>query len=225
MNSPVTAARLALWAAFIATIGLLNLAERLKGGKPRTDLLYRYDTAVAGLILYGVVLGVVLLIARGLDRREVFALRRPPSLSRAAGYVLAGFVAILAVDAVLSPFLHAGKEQGLVPDRWEPSHAGAFAANFAVVVIVAPIVEELTFRGFGVSALSAFVSPWSVILWVGLAFGAWHGLIQAFPALASLGAIFAFVRLKTRSVYPTMVMHAIFNATALVVAVTFKVGS
>ena len=225
VKSPVPTARLVLWAVFVAVVGILNLVARLKGGRPDSNVLYRYDTAVGGLILYGVVLGVVLLIARGLDRREVFALRAPPSLRRAAGYVVGGFVAIFAVNAVLSQFLQAGKEQGLVPDHWQPSHAGAFAANFAVVALVAPVVEELTFRGLGFTALSGVVGSWAVVLWVGIAFGAWHGLIVAFPALASLGAIFAFVRLKTRSVYPTMVMHAIFNATALIAAVTLKVGS
>ena len=225
MSTKVSPWRLAAWAIFIAVVGAINLAARLAGGRPENDLLYRYSTAVSSLVLYAIVLGVVLLIARGLDQREVFALRRPPSLKRAVGYVAGGFVAILVVNAVLSPFLHAGKEQGLVPDRWEPSHAGAFAANFAVVVLVAPVVEELTFRGFGVTALSGYVPVWGVVLLVGIAFGAWHGLIVAFPALASLGAIFAFVRVKTRSVYPTMVMHAIFNAGALLVAVTVKVGS
>jgi len=225
VSTRVPPGRLLAWAIFIAVVGSINLAGRLTGGKPDNDVLYHYSTAVSGLVLYAVVFAVVLVIARGLDLREVFALRAPASLPRAAGYVAAGFVAILAVNAVLSPFLHAGKEQGLVPDRWEPSHAGAFAANCAVVAIVAPVVEELAFRGFGVTALSGYVPSWAVVLLVGLAFGAWHGLIIAFPALASLGAIFAFVRVKTRSVYPTMLMHAIFNAGALLVAVTVKVGS
>jgi len=225
MSPRVPPTRVAAWVVFVLLIGGINLAARLSGGRPESDVLYRYSTAVSGLVLYAIVLGVVLLIARGLDAREVFALRAPPSLGRAAGYICIGFLAILAVNAVLNPFLHAGKEQGLVPDRWEPSHAGAFAANFAVVVIVAPLVEELTFRGFGVAALSAYVPAWAVVLLVGLAFGAWHGLIIAFPALAALGAIFAFVRVKTRSVYPTMLMHAIFNAGALLIAVTVKVGS
>jgi membrane protease YdiL (CAAX protease family) len=225
VSSKVPPGRLAAWAIFIAVVGSINLAARLTGGRPENDVLYHYSTAIGGLVLYAIVFGVVLLIARGLDRREVFALRAPPSIKQAAALIAGGFVAIVVVNAVLNPFLDAGKEQGIVTNHWEPSHAGAFAANFAVVVLVAPVVEELTFRGFGVGALSGYVPVWGVVLLVGLAFGAWHGLIIAFPALASLGAIFAFVRIKTRSVYPTMLMHAIFNAAALLLSLTVKVGS
>jgi hypothetical protein len=221
----VSGARLALWSAFILAVGALNFAAREKGGAPDRDVLYQYSTAVGGLILYAIVLVVVLFLVRGLDHREVLALRAPPSLLRATGWVLAGLAAVAVVNAVLSPFLDAGKDQGLVPTGWEPQHAGAFVANFVVVALVAPIVEELTFRGFGVSAFSSFVGPVAVVLWVGIAFGVWHGLVVAFAALAALGAIFAVVRLRTNSVYPTMVMHAIFNATALIAAVVFGVGS
>jgi len=215
----ISRTRLAVWAAFVAAVGLLNLAARLTGGKPAPDVLYHYDTAASGVVLYAIVLGVMLLLTRGLDRVEVFALSRPPSWPAAVGTMLLGFVAVAVATVVLGLFLHAGKEQGLVPDRWEPSHAGAFATNFAVIAIVAPVVEELTFRGFGVSALEGRIAPWATAAWVGVAFGAWHGLVIAFPALAALGAIFAAVRLRTRSVYPTMIMHGIFNGVMLLAAV------
>jgi membrane protease YdiL (CAAX protease family) len=129
------------------------------------------------------------------------------------------------VSAALSTVLNAGKDQGLVPDRREPSHAGAFAANFLVIVLVAPIVEELLFRGLGVSFLTAIAGSTVAVGGVGVAFGVWHGLVIAFPALAILGAILAWLRLRTASVFPSMVTHAIFNGTALIAAVTAGVGS
>jgi uncharacterized protein len=155
----------------------------------------------------------------------VFALHRPPSVAAAAGWAAAGLVAIVAAESVLAQFLDAGKDQGIVPKHWEPSHAGAFVANFLVIAVLAPIVEELIFRGFGVTAIRSFVSSAATVLWVGIAFGVWHGLVIAFPALATLGAILAVVRLRTRSVYPTMVMHALFNGVTLILAVTVGVGS
>jgi CAAX protease family protein len=208
------------WAIFVLVIGTLNLAGREASGTPDRNLLYKYSSAVGGAVQYLVFLAIILALARGLDWRGVFALRRPSSLSAAAGWILAALAAVWVVSIALSQVLNAGKDQGLVPDRWEPKHAGAFAANFAVVALLAPFVEELTFRGLGFTALTSFVGPAATVLWVGIAFGVWHGLVVAFPVLAILGAILAALRLRTASVYPPMVAHALFNATALVLAVT-----
>jgi membrane protease YdiL (CAAX protease family) len=224
LNSRVPPNRLFAWAIFVCAIGTLNFVGREKVGPPSKDVLYQYSTAVGGAIQYAVFLAILFAIAYGLDYRRVFALRRPHSVAAAAGWVVLALVTVTVVNVGLGQFLHAGKEQGLVPDRWEPSHAGAFAANFVVVALIAPFVEELIFRGFGVSAIGSFVGTAAAALWVGIAFGVWHGLVIAFPVLAILGAILALLRLRTDSVYPPMAAHAIFNAVALVAAVTHGAG-
>ena len=225
MKPAISAVRIAVWAGLIVLIGALNAAGHAAEGAPGKRVLYEYSTAIGGAIQYAVILGIVLLIARGLDWTEVFALRRPRSLQAAAGWIVAALAAIWAVSYALGLVLNAGKDQGLVPDHWEPKHAAAFAANFAVVVLVAPVVEELTFRGFGVSGLSGILGPAWAIVGVGVTFGVWHGLLIAFPVLAVFGAILAAVRIRTASVYPPMVVHAIFNGVALVGAVVVGGGS
>ena len=101
-----------------------------------------------------------------------------------------------------------------MPTRWQPTHAGAYAANAVVVVLVAPIVEELIFRGMGYSLLERFGRPVAVAV-VGIAFGLAHGLVDALPLLVALGAGLAWLRSKTDSVYPGMATHAIFNGIAV----------
>jgi membrane protease YdiL (CAAX protease family) len=46
--------------------------------------------------------------------------------------------------------------------------------------------------------------------------------VEAFPFLAALGAGLAYLRSRVDSVYPGMVIHGLFNATALIVAVSGK---
>lgn len=100
---------------------------------------YGYPSAIAGIVSYAIILGVVLLIARGLDRREVFALYRPTSWPRTLGLVvgvlLATYVAIVAISAVLGP--GSQTDQG-IPTYWDGSHAAQFMLNLAVVAVVAP---------------------------------------------------------------------------------------
>ncbi len=207
--------RLAAWTAFVAVFAALNYASRFWGGGAPEDPLYRYGTAVGGLVQYAIVLAIVLWIARGTPKREVFALRRPNSWTTALTLALGIFFAVLAFAAVLSPFLDPGEEQGLVPDRWQPNRAAAFAVNAVVVVIVAPLVEELTFRGLGLTLLLARLARWLAVFVVGVAFAAAHGLLEGLPILAALGSALAFLRTKTASLYPSILLHASFNGFAL----------
>src|SRR5205814_4786520 len=97
---------------------------------------------------------------------------------------------------------------------WEPSHAGAYAANFVAVAGIAPFVEELTFRGLGFTLLQRF-GTWPAILVVGITFGLAHGLVEALPELALFGCALAWLRARTDSVFPGMLVHATFNAVGL----------
>ena len=102
----------------------------------------------AGSIIYALWLVFVLAIA--VDRRDLLALRRPRSWKRGARLAIGAIVAIYVLEAVVSfiPLPQSpGNEQGLTPTHWEPAHAGAFAANVVLFTLVAPLVEELTFRG------------------------------------------------------------------------------
>ena len=207
--------RLAWWWILVGMLAVLAYAGRASGGKPADDVLYQWDTAIFAAIVYAVLLGLLLLIARGDDVRELFALRSPPSWSRAIGWAFLVFVLVLAVGAALDPFLDAGEEQGLTPSAWDSSRAGAFAANAIVVAGIAPIVEELTYRGLGFSLLR----PYGV--GVGVAFGLSHGLIEALPILSLFGIGLAWLRERTDSVYPPILLHAVFNGFALAVSLAF----
>ena len=96
-----------------------------------------------------------------------------------------------------------------------------YVVNGLVICIVAPVVEELAFRGLGYGVLERF-GRWTAIILVGIAFGLAHGLVEAFPFLAAFGAGLAYLRSRVNSVYPGMIVHGLFNAAALIVAVSGK---
>ena len=211
--------RLAGWFVFVLALTALAYAARLADTETPDDLAYRWSSSVAALVQYGLMLGVLLLIARGLPRREMFALRRPASWPRAAGLAFLCLLAIWAASAALAPFLDASDEQGLVPDGWDSSRAGAFVAFFLVVAVLAPVVEELTYRGLGFTLLAPY-GTWVAILATGLLFGLAHGLVAGLPVLTFFGIVVAWLRSRTGSVYPSMLLHGVFNGTALLLSVT-----
>jgi membrane protease YdiL (CAAX protease family) len=214
----VSRVRLACWIALVAAVSALEYSARFSSTptKNTRDDVYSYSAFGNGLIFYGLIFGVVLAIA--FDRTDLLALRRPARRAAriAGGVLIATYVWELVVVAL--PIRDPGKEQGLTPTHWEPSHAGAFAANVVLLTIVAPVIEELTFRGVGQSLLR-FTGRWPSILLIGVAFGLWHGLVQALLILIPFGIGLAYLRDRTRSVIPGMVVHGLFNGAALAVAV------
>lgn len=210
--------KLAGWLALVGSLALLNYASRFSSGKPPPDTLYRYDTALSGVIFYGLTLAIVLWIARGVPHGEL-GLQAPRSWGRALAFAFGMLIALLAAEVALEAVLNATKEQGLEPTHWDPSKAVPFALNAVVVAVVAPIVEELTFRGVGFSLLARFGAV-AAVAGTAAAFAADHGLVEGFPALFVFGLAVALVRLQTDSLYPGMLLHACFNGLALAQALT-----
>jgi uncharacterized protein len=210
---------LTLWTTFVLAFAALSYASRWTEGQPDRNVLYRWSTFEAFLLQYGLIALIVWGIASFGRRRDLFALRRPLSWRRAAAIGFGIIVAMLILGRALDPVLHPGREQGLTPSRWEPSHAGPYLANALAVAVLAPLVEELTFRGLGFSLLRGY-GDWTAILVVGLLFGLAHGLVQALPFLVALGIGLAYLRSRVDSVYPGMLVHGLFNAAALIYAVS-----
>jgi uncharacterized protein len=212
--------RLAGWLVFTLILVGLGYAGQLLGDEQPDDLAYRYETSISAVITLAIMVGILLLIARRLPLREAFALRAPHSWPRALGLSVLALIGIYVASGVLVVAgLDAGEEQGLVPEEWDSSRAGAFAAFFVVASILTPIVEELIYRGIGFTLLAPY-GAWVAILVTGLLFGAAHGLVLGLPILVGFGFVLAWLRWKTGSVYPPILLHAVFNAAALVISVT-----
>ena len=209
--------RLAFWSLFLAASVASAYSQR--GSRGGNEAVYKFSTFESGMVFYAVWLGIVLLIA--VDRFDLLALRPPRSWRRAAGLGVVALTVIVAAEvvaAVLPLPVSPGKEQGLAPTHWQPAHAGAFAANVVLFAVVAPFVEELTFRGVGQSLLR-FLGNWPSILIVGIAFGLAHGLVEGLIVLVPFGVALAWLRSRTDSVLPGMVIHGLFNGITLAVAV------
>jgi membrane protease YdiL (CAAX protease family) len=217
--------RLVAWLGFVLALTALNYAGRFAADDSPDDIAYQWISSIGVVVQFGLMLGVLLLIAIGLPKRELFALRRPRSWKRAIGLAILALVAIylasLAYTGLLSLLgdFDPTEEQGLVPDGWDSSRAAPFVAFFLAVTILAPIVEELTYRGLGFSLFQ----PYGVVVAIvstGLLFGLTHGLLIGLPVLAFFGIVVGWLRARTDSVYPGMLLHSTFNAVALLAAVS-----
>jgi len=207
--------RLIAWSTFVGFLTLVNWAGRVSEGTPDKNSAYKWSVAVGGAIQFAVMLGIVAWIARG--AWELLALNRPRSWGGAAGAGVLLFIAIGVLNLALDPLLHPGREQGLTPTDWEPKHAGAFALFAFSVVVLAPITEELLFRGLGFGLLRPFglVPP---IVGTAVMWSLAHGLVNALPVFVLFGIGLAWIRYRQDSTIPGMFVHATFNGLALAAA-------
>jgi membrane protease YdiL (CAAX protease family) len=190
-------------------------------------------TLVSELVLLAVYAGLIRLtvVGTGAASWRDIGIRAPVERSAVAfGIVFAiplvfvsGLVAAILVQVLPtppSPLPEAGDRLGL-------------ALNLVAAAVVAPIGEELFFRGYATTAWLRAIGPWPAILRGGLFFAFAHVLTlagaatfgeaagQAFVAFAvrvpvaiALGWLFV----RTRSIYPTVALHATFNALPLLLA-------
>lgn len=96
------------------------------------------------------------------------------------------------------------------------------AAQLAVsAIVIAPLVEELFFRGMLLGMLTTQLGRvWPAVLLSGAVFGAIHfQQPQAILPLASMGVILGYVRVRYRSLTVCVLAHALFNARTIIIVV------
>ena len=85
---------------------------------------------------------------------------------------------------------------------------------FTALVIAAPILEELIFRGIMLDGLLRIYSPTKAVIVSSLLFGLVHLNPAQFVGGALVGGFMGWVYVHTRSVMATILIHAAFNLTA-----------
>ena len=216
--APRTTAALVAWLAIAFALAAFAYAAQYGGdARDTADALYRYETAFGGGFVYLVLIAVTFGIARLLrDWSDALGLR---AFAQRWVWAALGVVVLVAVFTVVVEALSgvsAGEEQGILPKAWRPERAGAVAANAVVIAGLAPFAEELFFRGLGVSVLSVLGTTGAVVA-SGIAFGLAHGLVIALVPLALFGIGLAWVRVRSTSVWPGFIAHALYNGFVLAI--------
>lgn len=132
----------------------------------------------------------------------------------------------LMVIAIATSLLAVGiglPEGSNLDDLEEMGQNGAvFALMFVLAGIVAPITEELIFRGLIQRGLSSKISPVAALFIQGVIFGSAHfllnlgwGNVGLIFSLTCLGFGLGFIAHFTGRLIPGMLAHAAFNCTQL----------
>jgi uncharacterized protein len=142
-----------------------------------------------------------------------FGLRSAPlgyTLQIAGIGVLAFFLFDLLYGVIVAP----KNPQKTVENLGADVNTALLISGAVVVILVAPVCEELFFRGFLYRVLRLRMPMVAAALLDGLLFGIVHASstsISALPILAVLGIVFCWVYERTGTLFATIALHALNN--------------
>lgn len=122
------------------------------------------------------------------------------------GSILANFVTI------------AGTSLGYELTTLDVNMQSGLSYNFALIIltcIIAPIFEELLFRGIILRSLSKINVVFGIIL-SSFLFGLFHANIPQMIAAFFMGCALSFVAIKSGSIVPCMIMHFFANFNSVI---------
>lgn len=169
--------------------------------------------------------GITLIFTRAQNFRAVpfLALRPPPAstLLASAGVGVAGFFTAGAINAInrliVGPEIAARYD---VTPLFEVRSPWEGLLLVVGVTVLAPIGEELAFRGYLLRVLAARHGHLAGLLVTASLFAVIHFNPASVVALFALGLVFGLLRLSTGSVWPAVLAHAIQNGTSSALVLT-----
>jgi membrane protease YdiL (CAAX protease family) len=129
-----------------------------------------------------------------------------------------GYGAFMLTALVYTLVLAPDGQQSVADDLGVDESTLALVAAGVLIVVFAPIAEELFFRGFFYKALRSRFGVLTAAAIDGGVFGLIHytgtETLELLPMLALLGFIFCLIYEKTGSLYTVIALHALNNSIA-----------
>ncbi len=178
-------------------------------------------TIIANSILYGtLILGIFGVI--GFQKQSaisIFSLQPSRFAGSAATgllWLLVSYPLILACQAVVQQCLGCADDSQLIVryflEHPDLRHRGAV---ILMAVIVAPVAEEVIFRGYFYGVIRRYGGRIPAILTSSLLFAAIHVHLPSVPGLILLAIILTLLYERTGSLWAPITMHAAFNASTI----------
>lgn len=95
---------------------------------------------------------------------------------------------------------------------------GGGVVSVIVVCVVAPFIEEMLFRGVILRSFLVNYSVNSSIVLSSLLFALYHLNIYQIPVAFIIGCLFGWLYVRTRTLWPSIIGHALYNACAILLS-------
>jgi membrane protease YdiL (CAAX protease family)/NAD-dependent dihydropyrimidine dehydrogenase PreA subunit len=209
---------LVLVVSFALLIGIQSLFGAASGMPGTAGLvLVAYDSGLLALLAFFV-------IRRGVSPFRAFRLDAAPE----AGSLLLALALFVGLRLLVVGYSIAASASGFSPPTGEGANlatlfgSGPLGAltTILVVAVLGPVLEEAALRGVLLGALRERIGPWPAVLVTALAFSLLHVSGWSFLPLTVLGVALGWLAVRSRSLWPAIVLHVAYNA--LILASAFR---
>lgn len=166
----------------------------------------------------------ILLLARFIFRIRISQMLKSDKNGIITGVKVFPFSLLLnyIFTMIISVITLAFSKRGIViPEADFSVDKPTFVAGFSMflyMVILAPIIEEIVYRGFILKLISPYGKTVSIVI-SAFIFGFMHGNLSQFATAFATGLVYSAVAVKTGSILPTIVMHMLNNSVNFIAIV------
>ena len=216
----------AMMLIFIMSWSLINAAQGAHPAPAQAPAVQKTDASEANniatlivsdfvFVCMGGALIMYLWLFRGLNPIELFGLRRVrpgTAIGLAIIWVTGAIIAMMVLQNFLEHFIPDDSPQQENVVAFRKGSFGFKVLMAGSAVIVAPLVEELLFRGFIYGVTKRFTERRFATLFSAVLFAVAHNNVLSLFPLMLLAIILAVAYEMSGSLTVPMSMHAIFNA-------------
>ena len=159
--------------------------------------------------LYGNISVVLLLLYYAFNLKNKFVLNKK-DIKRTLKYFVAFLPVIFIMSFLCKLMLFEYEEQKMVVEIKKNFYNNLFF-NFFLIIIVAPIIEEIVFRGLFYKTLKNFIPFVQASIISSLIFAIIHENILSLTILFLLSLYLTYIYERTNSILYPILTHSIFN--------------
>ena len=203
---------------------MANLGVSFQGVNENVLQLVFQAVSYIGALL--VVIGVPYLFFRGKINKELFGLKGKMKwkypLIAVGGfgvyYIISIFLTLLM--ALINPDFDISQAQDVGFESLASS--SDYVLAFLALVVIAPIVEEIIFRGFLFGVLKKSYRFWVAAILTSLTFAIAHGAWNVGVDTFALSLVLCYLRYNYDSIYPAIFLHMVKNGMAYLLLFIIK---
>jgi membrane protease YdiL (CAAX protease family) len=209
--------------AQVLVLLLIEASQHL--GVPLEQIDASLFQVIAGGIVYAfallIVIGGPYLLKKSRTTKKELGVHRLPTwldigwflLGVPAYLIASGLVTTLA--AILLPFIDYNQAQDVGFENL--TGQGEYILAFLMLVIIAPIAEELLFRGYLLGKLRKHAPLWVAIFITSLIFAIVHFAWNVGVDVFALSIVLCILRVASGSLWPSILLHMLKNGIAFYV--------